>query len=233
MPHVVLPEDSHSKMQTAPREHVTFDALALQKDWEALWQRVGVGPQIALLHSVRQAYLKPARHYHNLAHIAACIEEFKAVRKVCENPDAVEAAIWFHDWVYDPMRDDNEQRSAEQAMEAITEAGAPPALAYLVGRYVLETTHDTPPIDQDAQILVDIDLSILGKPQAEYDHYERMIRREYTHVPESRYRTARAGILRKFLARPRIYHNAHFITRYEQPARDNLARAIAKLEGTV
>ena len=231
MPHLVLPEDRRSKMQTAPREHVTFDAVALQKDWEALWQRVGVGPQIALLHSVRQAYLKPARHYHNLAHIAACVEEFKPVRKVCENPDAVEAAIWFHDWVYDPMRADNEQRSAEQAMEAITEAGGPPAMAYLVGRYVLETTHDnTPPIDQDAQVLVDIDLSILGKPQPEYDHYERMIRREYTHVPESRYRTARAAILRRFLARPRIYHNAHFITRYEQPARENLARSIAKLE---
>src|SRR5688500_619174 len=142
MPHPVVSEDRRITMHTAPREHVHFDTAALQKDWEALWQRVGVGPQVALLHSVRAAYMKPSRHYHNLAHIAACIEEFKPVRGVCENPNAVEAAIWFHDWVYDPLRADNEQRSAEQAMEAITEAGAPPALAYLVGRYVLETSHD-------------------------------------------------------------------------------------------
>lgn len=230
MARVILSDGIDSEMHTAPREHVTFDTVALQKDWEALWQRIGVGPQIALLHSVRQAYMKPSRHYHNLAHIASCIEEFKPVRTICENPDAVEAAIWFHDWVYDPMRDDNEQRSAEQAMEAITEAGAPAALAYLVGRYVLETSHDQPPVDQDAQILTDIDLAILGRAHVEYDHYERMIRREYHHVPEARYRTARAAVLRQFLQRPRIYNNAHFITRYEQPARENLARSIAKLE---
>jgi predicted metal-dependent HD superfamily phosphohydrolase len=76
---------------------------------------------------------------------------------------------------------------------------------------------------------VDVDLSILGSPLVRYEEYERQIRAEYSHVPPKIFESKRAGILQGFLDRPRIFNTQVFFERYEQPARVNLARAIARL----
>ena len=81
----------------------------------------------------------------------------------------------------------------------------------------------------DTAVVVDVDLSILGREPAEYDIYERAIREEYKWVPGPIYRRKRAEILESFLARPAIYETRHFVDAYEQSARENLRRAIETL----
>jgi predicted metal-dependent HD superfamily phosphohydrolase len=78
-------------------------------------------------------------------------------------------------------------------------------------------------------VLVDVDLSILGATQSRFDEYERQVREEYGWVPEPIYRRKRREILESFLGRPAIYNTARFIGRYEQQARANLARSLARL----
>jgi predicted metal-dependent HD superfamily phosphohydrolase len=94
---------------------------------------------------------------------------------------------------------------------------------------ILATQHHTPPTRLDAALLVDIDLSILGRSSAEFDRYNAAIQQEYQWVPEAPYREARAKVLQSFLDRPAIYLTPHFHDRYEAQAHQNLTQAIRNL----
>src|SRR5215468_6288583 len=66
-----------------------------------------------------RAYSAADRHYHDLAHIEAMLDLMRAHEAALADPASVEAAIWFHDAVYDTRRHDNEQKSAELAAERL------------------------------------------------------------------------------------------------------------------
>src|SRR5215475_4432514 len=66
-----------------------------------------------------RAYTAPDRHYHNLAHIEAMLGLARSHGGALSDSDAVEAAIWFHDAIYDTRRHDNEVKSAELAAERL------------------------------------------------------------------------------------------------------------------
>src|SRR5690349_16403507 len=76
-------------------------------------------------------YTEPTRHYHGMNHVAELLSEFDSVADQCENPAAVEMAIWFHDCIYEATRSDNEERSADIARDALIAMGADEGL---VGR---------------------------------------------------------------------------------------------------
>jgi len=95
---------------------------------------------------------------------------------------------------------------------------------------ILDTAHRSSPASNDGRLIVDIDLSILGKPPAVFDNYDAGIRLEYAHVAEPVYRAGRLAVLRGFLARSEIYQTPMFVRQYEQPARENLFRAIERLQ---
>ena len=98
---------------------------------------------------------------------------------MAEQPNQVEMALWFHDAIYDPKAKDNEQRSAELCRRTAEEAGLPEAFGRKVYDLVLTTQHHGAPEGGDARLLVDIDLSILGRPREAFDEYETNIRKEY------------------------------------------------------
>jgi predicted metal-dependent HD superfamily phosphohydrolase len=175
------------------------------------------------------AYTAPNRHYHNLAHVYDCLQLADKFRDQMTDSRAVAAAIWFHDAVYNATRPDNEARSADLAERHLRALGAPEPFVVTVHDLILDTRHTAPPTTPDGQTLVDIDLSILGRPAEIYDAYDNAIRREYAHVPEGAYRTGRATVLRSFLARPSIYLTPPFQEQYELRARENLKRSLLNL----
>jgi predicted metal-dependent HD superfamily phosphohydrolase len=193
-----------------------------------LTARVG-RPAPVVFPSLVSAYQQPERPYHNLDHIRACLDEFDDVRQSCRDRDAIEAAIWFHDAIYDPLRGDNEQKSAEFARRLLARCGVSSAFCDRVEELILVTRHDRVPADPDAQLLADIDLSILGKPWQIFDDYERAIRGEYAYVIDADFRAGRAKVLQRFLDRERIYSTEVFHARYEAAARENLQRSVARL----
>ena len=133
--------------------------------WSRLWQTVTATAAPAGLHSRLLAmYAEPHRHYHNRRHVAECLNEFDRGTQLATEPIAVEFAIWFHDAVYDPRASDNEERSAGLAHDWLKQAGQGGVLPMFRQQFVLATkTHD-PTLHPDAPLLVDVDLSILGKP---------------------------------------------------------------------
>lgn len=109
--------------------------------------------------------------------------------------------------------------------------GVPLELTRPVSDLIFATRHDSSPADQDATLLVDIDLSILGQPAPVFDDYEAGIRYEYAWVAEAAFRAGRSNVLRSFFDRPRIYATDYFRDIFESAARQNLGRSLAKLSG--
>ena len=208
------------------------DLANLHSRWDALFR--GTGTPQARRHEFEQLvrhYREPHRGSHNLDHIADCLRQFDAVRHLAPDPDAIEAAIWFHDVIYDPRGADNEGASAAYADGALARLGADEPMRREVSRLIGLTRHNEPPADLAGQLMVDTDLASLGASPAVFDENGRNIRREFAHVDDATYQQARADILRKFIARPRIYFTDVFFKRFEEPARVNLRRAIAALGG--
>jgi predicted metal-dependent HD superfamily phosphohydrolase len=172
------------------------------------------------------AYGEPHRAYHTAAHIAEVLRWFDVVADEVgwDDPLAVYHAILFHDVVYDATRGDNEARSAEFAASH----GAGPRARELILLTAKHGSLEAVP-DRDTSHFLDADTAILGAPADAFDAYDRAIRVEYKHVPDDMYRAGRGGFLGKMLARPRIFFSELFHARLDAAARENLARAIARL----
>jgi len=182
-----------------------------------------------LADAVVTAWSGPGRRYHGLDHLRECLAELDHAPGDGADRDRVEAALWFHDAVYDPHAADNEARSAQWAREALPQLGIAPAVAEDVARLVLLTSHVGPAPDPSGRLLCDVDLAILGRDPDAFDAYDGRIREEYVWVPEPDYRAARSRVLAGLLARSPLYQTAHFRGRYEAAARSNLRRALARL----
>jgi predicted metal-dependent HD superfamily phosphohydrolase len=179
-------------------------------------------------------YRAPDRFYHGLSHVEALLALAGEHRAVLADPEAVEAAIWFHDAIYDSTKKDNEEQSAKLAVERLSGKVEPERLQRIVKMIEATKTHQVPDFAdegarRDAALFLDMDLSILGAPPAEFDAYERAVRLEYGWVEEEAWRVGRAAVLKNFLARPHIFHTETFRESHEQRARENIARSIARL----
>ena len=207
----------------------------LRDQWLSLWTRLGGNPAAGQrpYDRLTARYAEPHRHYHTLEHIACCLREL-GIDFGHEEPrdkNAVEMAIWFHDAIYDPKAKDNEARSAELASTVLNVGGFGDAFIEKVSDLVMATAHVEAPVDYDAQVLIDIDLSVLGQDERTFDEYERAVRREYEWVPPDVFCAKRREILGTFLvSRPGIYSTYAFRRKYEDQARANLFRSIDRLK---
>ena len=198
--------------------------------WRRVWQELGAQRTNAGLHHQLMACWNEARRrYHTVQHLGECLAQFAPVRSQAQRPAEVELALWFHGAIYDPRRTDNELFSANWARSSVLQAGLAPDVADRVHALVIATRHEAVPEDSDAQLLVDVDLSILGAEPERFDESDRQIREEYAHVPDEEFRQGRGRVLTEFLARPRLYSTEHFYAVLERRAKDNLQRALARL----
>jgi len=198
-------------------------------NWGAVWRALGATPSDALHAKLLARYAEPQRAYHTQQHLAECLALFSECRALAQRPAEIEIALWFHDAVYDVHRHDNEAVSADWARAALLEAHAAPDVAERVAALVLATRHSAAPATPDEQLLVDIDLAILGAAPARFAEYETQIRVEYAHVPPAVFGEKRGAILAGFLARPLLYGTPALGARFEAAARANLQAAIASL----
>ena len=192
---------------------------------------LGIPEQPETFDALVTAYAEKHRHYHTGEHIDYCLRELDRALSVAHEPAEVELALWFHDAIYDPYSSDNEERSADWACSMLTRHGANAERVERVRAHILATRHAVPAATSDSQLVVDVDLSILGTDATTYAAFEKNVRKEYRWVPAILFRRKRAEILASFRARPRIYGTELFHELYEQRARQNLAAAIGDLRG--
>lgn len=190
----------------------------------------------ALKNELSALYDAPSRHYHGMEHIRALLELARQYRAELADPEAVEAAIWFHDAIYDSRAKDNEAQSAALARERLAgriDAGRLDRIAAMIEA---TATHRLPDLGdsgglRDAALFLDMDLSVLGAEPGAFAAYELAVREEYGWVPEAAWLTGRASVLKGLLARDAIFHTPEFRGRFEAQARRNMAASLAALEG--
>lgn len=198
--------------------------------WSAAWQGIGArSPGDDVHHRLVGAWSEKQRHYHTLQHLRECLEQLEAARADARRPAEIAIALWFHDAVYAPEREDNEARSAEWMRASATEAGVEAAAIERLHAMVMATVDHMPQDEPDAQLLVDIDLSIFGAHDTRFDESNHQVRREYGHVPEPDWRVGRRRVLQGFLDRPRLFGTARFHEMFETRARANISRELDSL----
>jgi len=174
-------------------------------------------------------YAEKHRHYHTLNHIAACLEALDQVAHFISDKFCIETALWFHDAIYNPIRNDNERLSAKYARSFLSKISLAQPEIQKIASLVELTKHPSNPVTDDEKYLIDIDLMILGADNELYDTYENLIRSEYSFVPNFLYRQGRKKLLETFLNNNRIYQTSYFFENYEMSARSNLERTLKKL----
>ena len=162
---------------------------------------------------------EPHRHYHNLDHLRACLEEI-------DDP-VTRLAVWGHDAIYDPRSPANEERSALLLTNLLHRCQVPPEVIAESARLVRMTNgHAVEPGDERGKLLADADLNVLARPWPDYLSYVDAVRREYAHVSDELWLAGRAAILRVLLGLPAMFH---LHPEREEPARANINRELRQL----
>ena len=179
----------------------------------------------------------PDRAFHNLRHLIDLLTRVDELSEETRNPDLVRLAAWYHGAIFSVSADqamhrnggEDEAASAALAYEELTKAGVSEKNANRVAELIMNLRrHDLPTSDIDAAALSDADLGCLAIEPQRYREYSRLIYSEYAHLPLLSYLRTRTTIVRKLLARDRLFASP-LGQRWELPARENLEAELRRL----
>lgn len=185
--------------------------------------------------ALRSRYDEPWRRYHDWSHVEALLAALaraEADGVALADPVAAVGFVLWHDAVYDPKAAAGRNEELSAMLCRAEFVAAPETVARAEAAILATIDHRVPEGDcPDAALLLDIDLSVLGGEEAAFARYDAGIAFEYGHVPAEAYRSGRAGVLRRFLTRERLFLTDWAHGRWEAAARRNLSGALAALEG--
>jgi predicted metal-dependent HD superfamily phosphohydrolase len=183
----------------------------------------------SLPRNVFARYSEPHRRYHTWAHVLACLDARREITDA--SLPEVDLALLFHDAVYDPLASDNEDRSAGLLVEEGRRAWLSEQLVQRAQVLVRATQYGGDDVfdTEEACVVVDADLSILGSDAASFAEYERLVRQEFAAFDDAAYASGRSRVLRAFLERPAIYSTRRGLRLCEARARRNLEGSLATL----
>lgn len=212
-----------------PTENLTH---ILFSNWQHTLQPFGVDQVEAekAFNQLVAVYSTPDRHYHTLKHIHHVLSTIQILQGYTNNLAAVQIAAWFHDVVYDTQAQDNEQKSADYALELLSNLGISESTITSVTHLILNTKdHQAVVDDYDSQVLLDADLAIFAANSVDYTEYAYAIRQEYGWVPRAEYIVGRQQFLERFLQRSHIYFTPLMSEFAEPCARGNIQGEIQSL----
>jgi predicted metal-dependent HD superfamily phosphohydrolase len=205
----------------------------LQQVWLKHAKGIGIErPTMPLLSQLVGAWGAPHRHYHSLRHLQECLQLLERWGRDMIARHEIGIALWFHDAVYDPRRDDNEDRSARWAVTVLRDLGVPEDIRRRVGKLIRATRYLSPIANAQADrfdgldLMLDIDLAILGADRARFEEYERQVRLEHPHVPDEAFARARADFVEALLGTSPLFRTELARAELEARARDNLQRSL-------
>jgi pantetheine-phosphate adenylyltransferase len=168
-------------------------------------ERSSISAKLKLLgfdDQVLARYEHPHREYHNsehLLHVLAYLEKNRVL-----TDDLFLAAV-YHDSVYDPRSDQNEELSGKLFATEAGRAGIDKERIQKISRMILDTKKHVASF-AESQKLIDADLEILNQPLDRLIAHEKQIYREYQFMPDGEYREMRIKALQELNREGKLDH---------------------------
>lgn len=167
-------------------------------------------------------YSDPERTYHNFSHLVAMMNRYDQCQEEIDDKDCLLFAIFYHDIIYQFGQNDNEVKSAELAVNRLTDLGLTEEKVHRCYELIVATKSHDRDDDKDVRFMLDIDIGVLAETKDDYLRYTSEIRKEYRMYSDEEYRKGRILVLQRFLEMPRIFKSDFFHQKHEEQARINL-----------
>ncbi len=154
---------------------------------------------------IEKNYSHKNRYYHNLEHLENLWIQLNLVKSDIKDWNTILFTLFYHDVVYNALKNNNEERSADFACARLQKLSVPETIIENCIEQILATKKHLFSADGDTNIFLDADLSILGADWETYLNYTKQIRKEYAIYPDLIYKPGRRKVLQHFLQMERIY----------------------------
>jgi predicted metal-dependent HD superfamily phosphohydrolase len=185
--------------------------------------------KVILWDEIENCHSHKSRYYHNLNHLTHLFESLKPVSDQIKDEDIIAFSIFYHDIVYDIKSKKNELKSAELAVNRLTDLNISAEKTQLVYNQILATKSHSTSDCNDTNLFTDADLSILGADWDDYELYLLQIRQEYKLYPNLIYNPGRKKVLLYFLDKKRLFKTDYFYNKFEDKAKSNLEKELTLL----
>ena len=205
-----------------------MNSLLLKEKWlEAAGIYTDNGDQ--LWSDIERKYTGSNRYYHNLQHLHDMYTLLHDYYKG-DVPFITLIALFYHDFEYNTLRNDNEQRSAAHAVSVMQAWNADTKLAKQVSDMILATANHHGEIsDTELNTFLDADMAVLGFESPLYKRYASCVKQEFNAYPEFIFNRGRRQFIERVLERDFIYATSFFRQQFEVQARINLQNELKSL----
>jgi len=169
------------------------------------------------------------RFYHTLHHLEYMLNLAMRFESFLNDSDTLIFSIFYHDIIYNPQFQDNEEQSAAIARDRLSQLGVSSDKITKCQEQILATKSHKAGSDSDTNYLLDFDLAILGDSLENYKAYSKNIRAEYAMYSDKHYKEGRKKVLHHFLKMDSIFKTTEFQKNREQRARENLEYELGEL----
>ncbi len=178
---------------------------------------------------IERNYSDKKRHYHTLNHLENLWQQLTEVKTYIKDWDVVLFSLYYHDVIYNSLKSDNEQKSAELAEKRMKSIEISLEIIEGCNAQIMATKAHFLSENEDTNFFTDADLSVLGQSWEMYSEYYQNVRKEYAIYPDLIYNAGRKKVLKHFLAMERIFKTNYFYLKFEEQARVNLEKELALL----
>lgn len=137
-----------------------------------------------LWQEIEDNYSNKKRYYHTLQHLQNLLPLLQQVKGDIKNWDTILFSFYYHDVIYNALKRNNEEKSAEFAKIKMLLIGAPGPMIEKCVQQILATKDHLINEDMDTNFFTDGDLSILGQEWSVYENYYKQVRKEYSLFPD-------------------------------------------------
>ena len=186
---------------------------------------------------------EPTRHFHTVRHLMNVLAHIDELSQTAHDPDVLRVAAWYHGAVLN-LAVEAQINGAEPssiaracvnlATKQLVELGVSDDVAVRIGELItLMALHKASPDDVDAQVLIDAELADLAATPQDYKKYRSSVRAEYSNVDDATFYQARRLVLKRLLAKPKLFYSPMGEQEWEPRARQNIEGELAKTEETL
>ncbi|WP_438710442.1 HD domain-containing protein [Aquimarina muelleri] len=180
----------------------------------------------SLWSDINKQHSKKNRYYHNLYHLENLYHNLLEIKTRIKNWDIALFALFYHDYIYNVLKQDNEEQSAKKAEKILNTLKIEKKDITLCSKIIIATKGHNISKNSDINYFTDADLSILGNDWKTYEEYYKNVRKEYKYYPDFVYNKGRIKVLHHFINMPTIFKTSHFYNKFEVQAKENLQREI-------